>query len=325
MTDGIGRTIDYLRVSVTDKCNLRCQYCMPKEGVKRLPHDSLLSLEELYRVIAVMADLGVKKIRFTGGEPLVRKNLVKLIADVRKISGIEEIALTTNGILLGEKACVLKAAGVDRVNVSLDTCDEKTFERITGYDGYRQVREGILAARAAGMGVKINCVPCRELNGGEWEELALLAKTDGIDVRFIELMPVGCGKIFTGIPSDEVLNRLAKRFGEPKACDKKRGNGPAVYYEFDGFKGKIGLISPMSHKFCEACNRVRLTAEGQLKLCLHFNSGIDLKPLLRENMTDCELKDRIFEVVKQKPASHKFEQSVQEAQNDTRKMVQIGG
>jgi len=160
MTDGIGRTIDYLRVSVTDKCNLRCQYCMPKEGVKRLPHDSLLSLEELYRVIAVMAELGVKKVRFTGGEPLVRKNLVKLIADVRKISGIEEIALTTNGILLGEKACALKEAGVDRVNVSLDTCDEKTFERITGYDGYKQVREGILAARAAGMGVKINCVPC---------------------------------------------------------------------------------------------------------------------------------------------------------------------
>ncbi len=325
MTDGIGRTIDYLRVSVTDKCNLRCQYCMPKEGVKRLPHDSLLSLEELYRVIAVMAELGVKKVRFTGGEPLVRKNLVKLIADVRKISGIEEIALTTNGILLGEKACALKEAGVDRVNVSLDTCDEKTFERITGYDGYKQVREGILAARAAGMGVKINCVPCRELNGSAWEELALFAKNDGIDVRFIELMPVGCGKNFSGIPSDEVLKQLAERFGEPKPCEGKRGNGPAAYYDFCGFRGKIGVISPMSHKFCEACNRVRLTAEGQLKLCLHYNSGIDLRPLLRDNVTDNELGGRICEAMKQKPASHAFEQDVQEAESDTRKMVQIGG
>lgn len=325
MVDGIGRTIDYLRISVTDKCNLRCQYCMPKEGVKRLPHDMLLRLEEIYRVVLVMADLGVKKVRFTGGEPLVRKNLVKLISDVRRISGIEEITLTTNGILLKEMAYELKEAGVDRVNVSLDTCDEKTFADITGYDGYQQVREGIVAAKAAGMGVKINCVPCLELNGGDLENMALLAKNDGIDVRFIELMPVGCGKYFHGIPSDEVLDRLSARFGRPVPCMEKRGNGPASYYEFDGFCGKIGVISPMSHKFCKNCNRVRLTAEGQLKLCLHFNSGIDLKPLLLQGAGDEEIKTVICEAMMKKPASHDFENMQGGGENDTRKMVQIGG
>lgn len=325
MVDGIGRNIDYLRISVTDKCNLRCQYCMPKEGVKRLPHDMLLRLEEIYRVVSVMADLGVKKIRFTGGEPLVRKNLVKLISDVRSIPGIEEIALTTNGILLKEMAYKLKEAGVDKVNVSLDTCDETTFAAITGYDGYKQVRQGILAARAAGMNVKINCVPCLELNGDDLESMALLAKNEEIDVRFIELMPVGCGKIFHGIPSDEVLDRLSRRFGKPVPCMEKRGNGPAMYYDFDGFCGKIGVISPMSHKFCTTCNRVRLTAEGQLKLCLHFNSGIDLKPLLRQGAGDDEIKTVICKAMMNKPVSHDFENTLGGSENDTRKMVQIGG
>lgn len=325
MVDGIGRNIDYLRISVTDKCNLRCKYCMPAEGVKRLPHDMLLRLEEIYRVVSVMAELGVKKIRFTGGEPLVRKNLVKLISDVHCIPGIEEIALTTNGILLGEMAYELKEAGVDRVNVSLDTCNEKKFADITGYDGYKKVREGIFAAQAAGMGVKINCVPCREFNDGDLEDMALLAKNEGIDVRFIELMPVGCGKNFSGIPSDEILERLALRFGTPEPCGEKRGNGPAIYYDFDGFCGKIGLISPMSHKFCKDCNRVRLTAEGQLKLCLHFNSGIDLKPVLRGGAEDDEIKSVIREAMTGKPASHDFENTQSGSEGDTRKMVQIGG
>lgn len=325
MIDGFGRTIDYLRISVTDKCNLRCKYCMPKEGVERLPHDMLLRLEEIYRIVFVMAQMGVKKVRFTGGEPLVRKNLVKLISDVRGISGIEEIALTTNGILLKEKAYELKEAGVDRVNVSLDTCDAENFARITGYDGYKQVRAGIEQAKKAGIGVKINCVPCRGLNENDVERMALLAKEEGIDVRFIELMPVGCGGAYHGISSDEILERLTRRFGKPNSSVEKRGNGPAVYYDFVGFCGKIGVISPMSHKFCKDCNRVRLTAEGQLKLCLHFNNGIDLKTLLREGAADEEIKAAICEAVMGKPVSHEFEKGCRSGGEDTRKMVQIGG
>lgn len=324
MTDGIGRTIDYLRISVTDKCNLRCKYCMPPEGVERIPHDRLLTLEEIYRVVFIMAGMGVKKIRFTGGEPLVRKNLAKLIDDVHKLPQIEEIALTTNGILLGDMADELKAAGVNKVNVSLDTCNADTFARITGFDGYAKVRDGIQKARAAGMTVKINCVPCREFNEKDVEDMALLAKTEGIDVRFIELMPVGCGRSYHGIASDEILGRLAARFGTPKPSLEKRGNGPAVYYELEGFSGKIGFISPMSHKFCSECNRVRLTAEGRLKLCLHYNSGIELKPMLREGAEDEAVRKAIGDALLHKPRAHDFE-NTRETDADTRKMVQIGG
>lgn len=325
MVDGIGRTIDYLRISVTDKCNLRCQYCMPAEGVELIPHEMLLTLEEIYRVVSIMADMGVKKIRFTGGEPLVRKNLIKLVSDVHKLPGIEEIALTTNGILLGDMADELKSAGVNKVNVSLDTCYADTFARITGFDGYGKVREGIKKAQNAGMVVKINCVPCREFNDKDVENMALLAKTEGMDVRFIELMPVGCGSNFHGISSDEILERLTVKFGAPEICREKRGNGPAVYYNFEGFCGKIGFISPMSHKFCSECNRVRLTAEGRLKLCLHFNSGIELKPMLREGADDEAIRKALREALMSKPMAHDFENVQKTKGKDSRKMVQIGG
>ncbi len=325
MVDGIGRTIDYLRISVTDKCNLRCKYCMPAEGVELIPHEKILTLEEIYRVVSVMESMGIKKVRFTGGEPLVRKNLVKLISDVHNLLGIEEIALTTNGILLGDMAYDLKKAGVNKVNVSLDTCNAETFAKITGFDGYEKVREAIRKAQAAGITVKINCVPCREWNEQDVEEMALLAKTEGIDVRFIELMPVGCGSKYHGISSDEILRKLTQRFGEPVICEEKRGNGPARYYSFGDFCGKIGFISPMSHKFCAECNRVRLTAEGRLKLCLHFNSGVELKPLLQSGADDEEIKRVICEAVMRKPMAHDFENSQETDGKDTRKMVQIGG
>lgn len=325
MLDGIGRTIDYLRISVTDRCNLRCKYCMPPEGVELISHEALLTLEEIYRVISIMADMGVKKIRFTGGEPLVRKNLIKLINDVDKLPGIEEIALTTNGILLGNMAYELKEAGVNKVNVSLDTCNADIFSKITGFNGYRKVREGIKKAQSAGMAVKINCVPCRELNGGDVENMALLAKTEEMDVRFIELMPVGCGRNFHGISSDEILDRLALKFGTPEICSEKRGNGPAVYYNFRDFRGKVGLISPMSHNFCAECSRVRLTAEGRLKLCLHYNSGIELKPMLREGAGDEEIRKAIYQAVMNKPMAHDFEEIRKTEEKDSRKMVQIGG
>ncbi len=186
MKDGFGREIDYLRISVTDKCNLRCRYCMPKQGVEVLPHEEVLTLEEIFRVVRIMESLGVKKIRFTGGEPRVRKNLVKLIGDVNGLAGISDIAMTTNGLLLEGHIDALKQAGLKRVNISLDTLEPSVFEQITGYDGLARVLAAVDAALDRGMQVKINCVPCRELNDGGIEELAGLAREKAVDVRFIE-------------------------------------------------------------------------------------------------------------------------------------------
>lgn len=329
MQDNIGRVIDYLRISVTDKCNLRCKYCIPPEGVERIPHRELLTLEELARVINIMAGLGVRNVRFTGGEPLVRKNLEKLIADVSVLEGVESIALTTNGVLLRERLAALLEAGVTAINISLDTLDEQMYREITGTDACKRVLEAIGQSVAAGIPTKVNCVPCREWNETELADVAGLARSLPVDVRFIELMPMGCGRRFHGIPSQEVLERLQAVYGgaRPLPESAKRGNGPARYYEFEDFKGKIGFISPMSHKFCGECNRIRLTAEGRLKLCLHYDMGIDLKPLLREGGTDEEIRNAIVDAVRRKPVSHDFEHELTEhaAGADSRRMVQIGG
>lgn len=323
MIDGIGRTIDYLRISVTDKCNLRCRYCMPEDGVCLIPHDELLTLEEIFRVVRIMERLGIRKVRLTGGEPLIRKNLIKLVKDINSLEGIEEIAMTTNGVLFGEQAAQMKQAGLTGVNISLDTLDAERFHKITGFDYLDKVLEAIKAAREMDMRVKINCVPCREFNEEDLLQLAALAMRENIDVRFIELMPLGCGKDFTGIPSDEIVSRLETEYGKATKSCEKRGNGPAKYYDFDNFCGKIGFISPMSHSFCSDCNRVRLTAEGRLKLCLHYNHGIELKPLLRGGFSDEEILEQIRMIITKKPKEHDF--GGNEAASEQRKMVQIGG
>lgn len=328
MIDGFGRTIDYLRISVTDKCNLRCKYCMPEGGIELIPHEELLSLEELYRVVRIMEKLGIKKVRFTGGEPLVRKNLIKLIEDVGQLPGIEEIAMTTNGVLFADRAAELKKAGLTSVNISLDTLDRERFWAITGTDAASQVLDAIGKAVESGIKVKINCVPCRELNEEDIVELAGLSMENDVDVRYIELMPMGCGKDFHGIPTDEILARLEVKYGRATATAVRCGSGPARYYDFQNFKGKIGFISPMSHKFCSECNRVRLTAEGRLKLCLHYDTGIELKPLLRGGYSDEEIRDAIVEAVKRKPKAHEFRresEACEVAHSDSRRMVQIGG
>lgn len=323
MIDGIGRTIDYLRISVTDKCNLRCRYCMPERGIDLLPHDALLTLEEIFRVVRIMEELGITKVRLTGGEPLVRKNLVKLVSDIGGLSGISEIAMTTNGVLFGPKAEELKQAGLTSVNISLDTLDADTFCNITRMNEHEKVIEAINKALELGIRTKINCVPCCELNGDDIENIVLLAKDNNTDVRFIELMPLGCGKEFHGISTDEILSRLETKYGKARLSYEKRGNGPARYYDFEGFCGKVGFISPMSHKFCSECNRIRLTAEGRLKLCLHYDRGIELKPMLRSAMTDDEIKEEIKCAIMGKPAAHDFGNEA--AHSDKRKMVQIGG
>lgn len=328
MIDGFGRIIDYLRISVTDKCNLRCKYCMPEGGIELISHEELLSLEELYRVARIMEGLGIKKVRFTGGEPLVRKNLIKLIEDVEKLPGIEEIAMTTNGVLFADQAAELKRAGLTSVNISLDTLDKERFQAITGVDAEDSVSRAIRRAQEEELKVKINCVPCRELNEEDIVSLAALAMWNAVDVRYIELMPLGCGKNFHGIPTDEILEKLEVEYGKATPVAAGCGNGPAHYYQFKNFQGRIGFISPMSHKFCSECNRVRLTAEGRLKLCLHYDTGIELKPLLRGGYSDEEIRTAILEAVNKKPEAHNFAQENSEisvAHSDSRRMVQIGG
>ncbi|MBR1471235.1 MAG: GTP 3',8-cyclase MoaA [Lachnospiraceae bacterium] len=323
MKDAYGREIEYLRISVTDKCNLRCRYCMPPEGVPCVPHKDVLTLEEIAELVRIMAGMGIKKVRLTGGEPLVRKNITELVRRLHATPGIGQVALTTNGVLLAQMLPELKAAGLDSVNISIDTLHADSFRKITGTEHLREVLQGIEAAYADGLRVKLNCVPCRELNGGELVELVQFAKDRQIDVRFIELMPIGLGKQFHGIPTAEILQMLDGAYGAAEKL-KSDTEGPAEYYRIDGFAGRIGFISPISHRFCEQCNRLRLTAEGRLKLCLYYKDGIDLRALLRGGVSEEEIRENISAAVWQKPKQHCFGAAGDDAA-ENRRMNQIGG
>ena len=338
MQDGLGREIDYLRISVTDKCNLRCRYCMPPHGITPLAHEEILTLEEIFRLVGIMEQLGIRKVRLTGGEPMVRKNLPWLVEQIHGLCGIREIAMTTNGTLFAPQAKVYREAGLTAVNISLDTLDQERFRCITGCDqadraaGVDSVLRAIDAALEQQLRVKINCVPCVEMNGEDIEGIAALAADRPVDVRFIELMPIGCGKNYTGISSEEILRRLEQLFGKAIAFSEKvnMATGPAEYYQFPGFSGRIGFISPISHKFCRECNRVRLTCEGRLKLCLHYDRGLELKPLLRSGASDEEIGRQIINALKEKPSEHHFREKaadggLPDGAEEQRKMVQIGG
>ena len=325
MTDSFGRTIDYLRISLTDKCNLRCRYCMPSEGINHIPHGEILSFEEIERLVRVMAGIGLKKVRLTGGEPLIRRDVVKLIQLLNKIPGIEEICLTTNGLLFSEMAVALKTAGLSRVNFSLDTLNDDIFFEITGSRGVKKVIQSIQTALELGFPVKINCVPC-EWNAAGLTDIALLAKTNPIDVRFIELMPIGCANGKKGLSSDFVLRELESQFGKASACaGNTPHNSPERLFQFEGFAGKIGFISPLSHSFCANCNRVRLTSNGMLKLCLCHDDGLDVKKLLRSGESGTKLDDmlrkEIIQAIRQKPEAHTFNQKG----SLSHMMTEIGG
>jgi cyclic pyranopterin phosphate synthase len=324
MIDGIGRNIDYLRISVTDRCNLRCVYCMPEAGVDNLGHDEILTFREILVIVKAAAQLGIRKIKITGGEPLVRKGIVNLVRRIKDIDGIEQVTMTTNGVLLGAMAGELAAAGLDAVNVSLDSMSRESFCRITRRDSLEEVLEGIRQASSLGIRTKINCVPIAELNGSDLAGIVNLAKEQPVDVRFIELMPIGFGKNYSPVANSELLEKIGLEFGEPVPSASKHGNGPAVYYDLPGFSGSIGFISAISNEFCESCNRIRLTADGNLKLCLHYNKGIALKPLLRGGISREGLKNVIENAIYNKPVHHGFNGSADE-NVEMKNMVQIGG
>ncbi len=306
MLDGNQRVIDYLRVSVTDRCNLRCVYCMPEDGVPALAHTDILRYEDIVRLCRIFASLGVSKIKLTGGEPLVRKGLPGLVEQLKAIDGIRSVTLTTNGVLLKQQLPALLAAGLNGVNISLDTLDEERFAALTRRRELPRVLEGLEAALAApGLNVKLNCVPTAQ-NRPDWAALAALAKGARLSVRFIELMPVGLGAALQRQDEAAVRAVLEDAFGPLRAVEGPPGNGPCRYFRPEGFTGSIGFISALSHTFCRRCNRVRLTAGGFLKTCLQYETGVALQPLLSSGADDSAIYEAILAAVRDKPAHHRF-------------------
>ncbi len=324
MQDSFGRKIEYLRISLTDRCNLRCRYCTPEGGIQSSGNEEKLTTEEILRISELLASLGIRRIRLTGGEPLIRKDTEEIVGRLKSIPGLSAVSMTTNGSLLSGRVEALKKAGLDSINISLDTLNPLTFRQMTGSDRLFDVLEGIREVKDAGVPFKINCVPVLGMNEKEIEEIALIAGKEPVDVRFIELMPLGCGVDFTGLSSGEILDRLEAAFGAAEADDQRSSTeGPAGYYRFEGFAGRIGLISPVSGSFCAQCNRVRLTSDGFLKLCLRHSSGVDLRTPLRDGAAEEDLKRILEEAVMQKPASHDFWKDVKDPEE--KRMVQIGG
>ena len=328
MHDDSGRCIEYVRISLTDHCNLRCRYCMPEHGIPPLQHTDILSYEEIIRLVHCFAYLGIRKIRLTGGEPLTRPDISNLVSGIKSIPGIKKVVLTTNGVLLSTMAAKLKAAGLDYVNVSLDTLSEATFFHLTRRHNLTAVKAGLAALKEAGFQhTRINCVPLQDINEADIPKLASLARDDELNVRFIELMPVGCAYKagFKRLPMTDVKNILQSAFGPlNKISTKDRLHGPAEYVQPKGFKGKIGFIDALEHKFCSACNRMRLTADGFLKPCLHSSQGLNLKTLLRQGITDDALCQAIAETIRTKPTEHHFSLTRSDLQ-DKRYMYQVGG
>lgn len=323
MKDNEGRNIDYLRISVTDRCNLRCIYCMPEEGVDHIVHEEILTYEEIVRIARASSALGVKKIRLTGGEPLVRKGISGLIRELKGIDGIEEVSITTNGVLLPDMIDELADAGLNRVNLSLDSLKADKFRSITRHADLSQVFEGMERALELRIKVRINVVLIKGINDDEVHDFVDLIKTYPVDVRFIELMPIGRGTEYDGISNEALIECIIASGNDLEEIEYKAGNGPARYFELDGAKGDLGFISPMSHQFCETCNRIRLTPEGFLKLCLHSGHGIDLRRKLRSGIDDAKLVETLRLSVVHKPTAHRFNEA--SADQDDRSMNRIGG
>jgi GTP 3',8-cyclase len=326
MADAFNRPITYLRVSVTDKCNLRCVYCMPESGLPWLRRDELLTYEEIVEIVRAAAEAGVRTIRLTGGEPLVRRDLHRLVAGIAAVDGIDDIALSTNAVLLEEQVDDLVAAGLRRINVSLDTLDPVRFEAIARRPGLEKVLRGIDAAIAAGLApVKLNCVVMRGQNDDEIGAFAQLTRERPIYVRFIEVMPVHENLGLQGdtyVSSDEILEHV-RGIDAIQPVPGPPGNGPARYFAFEGAPGAVGVISPLSHDYCDRCNRVRLAADGRLRLCLFGDQHIDLRTPLRGGATSGELADLFRASMSIKPERHHLK--LGEASSRMRAFSEIGG
>ncbi len=341
MKDSYGREIDYFRISVTDRCNLRCRYCVSQDE-ECINGRDILSDEEILLICEAAAGIGIKNVRITGGEPLIRAGIPELIRKIGNIGGIERVSLTTNGILLEDYVRELADAGLYSVNVSLDTLNSERFGKITGVDilsnvGFREVTgvspvsfperiiRGIDAALAADIKVKINVV-LTDINKDDWAGLAELAKNRNVYVRFIELMPIGKGRDISGVSNIELIKLMEHKYGKMNIFQGEKqliGSGPAVYYHIPGFKGYIGFISAIHGKFCDSCNRIRLTSSGILKSCLCYDSRIDIHDLYMKKADINELENALKCAILEKPKAHCFEKPDMITERGS--MIGIGG
>jgi len=324
LSDSFQRPINYLRISVTDRCNLRCVYCMPAEGVDLMSHNDILSYEEIHTVVKAAAEMGINKVRLTGGEPLVRAGLPELVRLLAGIHSIDDISLTTNGTLLAEYATELKEAGLHRVNVSLDTLKPDRFEQITRCGNLEDTLAGIEAARAAGLNpVKINVVAMGGINDDELVDFAAKTVSDGWHVRFIEHMPVnGDDSGLIKLVSVKEMRQRIETLGKLEPWKVDVGNGPAKYFRLPDATGTIGFITPVTEHFCYQCNRLRLTADGKLRPCLLSEDEIDLREPLRQGASAEELKNLIEKATASKPQGHRLAEG---ARKKGRPFSQVGG
>jgi len=343
LIDSFGRTLDYLRISITDRCNLRCLYCMPPEGVEWKPHEKILTFEEIIRIVKILADLGICNLKVTGGEPLLRKGTPSFLKQLKTITGIKKVTLTTNGILLGAYLDEIDKISVDAlpdsINISLDALNSEIYKRITrfpqqelnascGKNLYSQPQmllpqiDRLLEKQIT---VKINCVPIRSVNDEEILPIASLAKDKNLIIRFIELMPFGSASMYQPVTGKETAALIEKTFGALTPFDDVTGSGPALYYSLKDFKGKIGFINAVTHGFCENCNRLRLTSEGFLKLCLSNDTGVDLREPLRSGVNDEEITGIIKNIAEKKPKSHSLSEIYGESKTHPDGLSKIGG
>ncbi len=309
LVDPHNRRINYLRISITDRCNLRCRYCMPKEGVSKFGHSEILSYEEILRLAGLAVKRGIDKVRITGGEPLVRKGVVDLIEKLSRFPGVRDLSMTTNAVLLREFARDLRRAGLKRINISMDSLDPRKYREITRGGDLNQVWEGIGAARREGIQpIKINVVVIAGFNDGEIEDFARLTLKEPFQVRYIEFMPIGEGSEWKPehcISCREIKERMERTSPLLHLTESGNGHGgPARLFKLPGAAGEIGFISPVSDHFCGSCNRLRLTADGKLKTCLFSEALTDLKPLLRSGAADRELERKLDEALLTKPPHH---------------------
>jgi len=310
MLDKFNREINYLRVSITDRCNLHCRYCRPKEGISLQGHDDILRYEEVIRIVSVAVKMGLVKVRVTGGEPLVRRGFVNFIAELKNIDGLQDISLTTNGILLEEFAQGIIDAGISRINISLDSLNKDKYSHITNGGDLDAVIRGIARAEEVGFSpIKINTVAISGFNDDEALDFVRLAVDKPFQVRFIELMRVGqqinLGDVGDYMPTSQLIDKIKKKYElEPIKNKKKRSDGPARIFKIKGGRGEIGFINPVSDHFCSTCNRLRLTSDGKLRVCLLNEKEVDFKKALRENCSDAELEKLFWDAVLLKPKQH---------------------
>lgn len=322
MKDRYGREIDYLRISITDRCNLRCSHCMPYE-IKPAAHEDILRYEEILQVCKACVKLGIHHFKITGGEPLLRKAAVNFISTLKAMEGVRTVTLTTNGVLLKEQVPALKQAGIDAVNISLHALNPIEYQQITGFDYRERTLEGLYECLEAGIRTKLNCVLLKGKEESAMEVVALAEKLP-VDVRLIELMPVGCGKEQEGLSAEQIGELLYRKYPDLHEEEGRVGNGPARYLVSSSLKGRVGRIYAVSQPFCESCNRVRLTSIGMLKPCLCYGEATDLREVLRNPLTTEDTLQRVIQqTIYQKPKRHCFHEQSQISEN--RKMVEIGG